>query len=108
MRTRHHYIPVADAKAGMLLGAPANAVSGGAASFSLPAGHTLTQENLHHFEAHCVEFIFVDEPDLRSDEDVAIDSARVAKRVMDIFEGADLTEPTVLALFDQVLLYRNA
>ena len=108
MRTRHHYIPLADAKVGMLLGAPANAVSGGAMSFSLPSGHALTEENLHHLEAHCVEFIFVDEPDSRTDEVVAVDTARVAGRVLRIFEGADLAEPNLAALFEQVLCYRNA
>jgi hypothetical protein len=108
MRTRHHYIPLGDAKVGMLLGAPADAVSGGAMSFSLPAGHTLTDDNLHHLLAHCVEFIFVDEPDTRADEEVAADAARVAGRLLRIFDGADHSDPNLSALFEQVLRYRNA
>ncbi len=77
-------------------------------SFSLPAGHTLTDDNLRQIASHRVEFIFIAEPDLRSDEDVAIDTARVAGQVMRIFERANLSDPTMAALFDQVLTYRSA
>jgi hypothetical protein len=31
-----------------------------------------------------------------------------AKRVMEIFTGADLGDPTMATLFDQVLAYRSA
>ena len=108
MRTRHRYIPVAEAQACMVLAAPANAVSGGSMSFSLPAGHSLTDDNLYQIAAHHVEYIFLAEADPRSDEDVAVDAARVAGEVMRIFDGADLSDPTMAALFDQVLCYRSA
>ena len=108
MRTRHHYIPIVDAKEGMVLGAPANAVSGGSLSFSLPSGHALTEENLHQLSAHHVEFIFVLQPDTRSDEQVAIDAALAARRIIRIIEAADFTDANMAALFDQVLAYRSA
>lgn len=107
MRTRHRYIPVTEAEVGMLLGAPANDVRGGAMSFSLPTGHALTEENLHQLHRHHVEFIFVALPDLRADHVVADDAAAVAGQVMRIFEGADLADPTMAELFDLILTYRS-
>ncbi len=108
MRTRQRYIPIIEAQAGMALGAPANAVSGGAMNFSLPAGHVLTEDNLHLLDAHRVEFIFVTEPDLRTEQEIAADAALVEQQVMRIFAGADLSDPTMAGLFDQVLAYRSA
>lgn len=108
MRTRRYYVPIGEAREGMLLGAPANAVSGGSLSFSLPAGHALTEENLHQLIAHHVEFIFVLHPDSRTNEQVAIDAAMAARRIIKIFEGADFSDATTAFLFDQILRYRSA
>lgn len=108
MRQRQRYLPVTDAHEGMVLHSPANAVRGGAVHFSLPAGHTLTDENVHQLQSHQVEFIYVVEPDERSDEQVALDTALVAGRVLQIFHGADLSDPTTAQLFEQILAYRNS
>ena len=108
MRTRHHYIPIVDAREGMVLGAPANAVSGGSMSFSLPSGHALTEENLHQLLVHHVEYVFVLKPDTRTDEQVAIDAAMAARRIIKIFDGADFSDANTATLFDQVLTYRSA
>ena len=108
MRSRQHYIPIDDATEGMILGAPSNAVSGGAVQFSLPSGHSLTEENLRQLLVHQVEFIFVMKPDTRSDEQVAIDTAMAARRTLKIFEAADFSDANTAALFDQVLIYRSA
>jgi hypothetical protein len=108
MRSRHHYLPIDEVEAGMVLGSDANAVTGGAESFSLPAGHTLTDDNLHQMVAHQVEFVFVVKPDTRTDEQVAVDSAQAARRMIRIFEGADFSDPNTAALFDQVLGFRSA
>ena len=108
MRTRLRYLPIIEAAAGMVLGAPVRVASHGQLRFSLPAGHTLTEDNLHQLVAHRAEFIFIDEPDRRSDEEVAVDAARAAHRVMEIFSAADLSDPTMAALFDRVLSYRSA
>lgn len=108
MRKRHHYIPIVDAREGMVLGARANAVRGGSLNFSLPVGHALTEENLHQLIAHQVEFIFVLQSDTRTDEQVAIDAAMAARRIIRIFEGADFSDPNTATLFDQVLAYRSA
>lgn len=106
-RTRQRYIPIPEAEAGMVLYSPANAVRSGSRQFSLPAGHTLTEDNLHQLQAHHVEYIYISEPDQRSDEQVAEDTAGVAGRVLRIFGPADMEEPVTAALFEQVLAYRN-
>ena len=108
MRTRPRYISLIEVEAGMVLGAQVNVINHGVMRFSLPAGHTLTADNLHQLAAHHAECIFVAEPDTRPDEQVAIDAAQAAHRVMEIFSGAGLSDPTTAALFDQVLTYRSA
>lgn len=92
----------------MVLHSKANAVRGGSVLFSLPEGHTLTEENVQQLQRHQVEFIYIEEPDTRSDAQVALDAATVAGRVLQIFHGADLTDPVTVALFDQVLSFRSS
>ena len=108
MRTRPRYLALIEAEAGMVLGAPVSVVNNGILRFSLPDGHTLTEDNLRQLAAHHAEFIFIAEPDTRPDEQIAVDAAMAARRVMQIFSGADLSDPTTVALFDQVLGYRSA
>jgi hypothetical protein len=108
MKTRRHYIPVADAQVGMTLAERTNIVERGFLNMTLPAGHALTQENLGQLLAHHAEFIYIEQMDPRSDEQVAIDAALAARRVMQIFEGVDLNEPHMATFFDQVLAYRSA
>lgn len=91
-----------------MLGAPVSVANRGVLRFSLPAGHVLTEDNLQQLRVHRAEYIFVAEPDGRTDEQVAVDAALSARRVMEIFSGADLTDPTTAALFDQVLSFRSA
>ena len=101
MKTRPRYLPLIEAEVGMLLDAPVRLVNSGFLTFSLPAGHTLTQDNLNQLVAHRAEFIYVAEPDSRPDAQVAADAAHDAHRVMEIFAGADLSDPNIMALFDQ-------
>jgi hypothetical protein len=108
MRTRTHYIPIIEAEEGMVLGAPVAVSQRGVLRFSLPSGHKLTRDNLHQLTAHQAEFIFVTTPDTRSDEQIAVDAALSARRTMDIFAGADLTDPNMAAFFDQILMFRSA
>ena len=108
MRTRHQFIPIEDARVGMVLGVAANAIEKGLLSLTLPAGHTLTEDSLGQLVAHHAEFLQIEYPDTRTDETVAEEVAVAARRVMDIFEDADLSDPTLGTLFDQVLAYRSA
>lgn len=108
MRTRHRYIPISEARVGMVLGAPLHVVQRGILSLTLPDGHVLTDENRSQLGAHAAEFMCIAEPDTRSDEEVALDAAKATTRVRQIFDGADLNDPTLATLFDQVLAYRSA
>ena len=108
MRTRPHYIPLSDAREGMTLGATATVVKSGILRLSLPTGHILNEDSLHQLKAHQAEFIFILEPDRRSDQQVALDASQAAGRLLQIFSGADLTEPNIAGLFDQILAYRSA
>jgi len=107
MRTRTRYLPLEDTTPGMVLGAAVQVNEHGRLRYSLPAGHALTEDNLHQLAIHRAEYVFIAEPDLREDAQVAVDVALAARRVMDIFDGADLTDPTMAAFFDQVLAYRS-
>ena len=108
MRTRLLYIPISEAQVGMVLGAPLSVVNRGMLSLTFPEGHVLTDENKHELNAHLAEFMCIAKPDERSDEQVAMDAATAAGRVMQIFDGVDMSNPTMAALFDQVLIYRSA
>ncbi|WP_300112426.1 hypothetical protein [Rhodoferax sp.] len=105
---RHKYIPLELAQVGMVLSQTAQVVHHGFLSLALPAGHVLTEENLSQLSVHHAEFIYIDQPDDRSDEQVALDTAQAAGRVLTLFDGADLSEPNMAAFFDQVLAYRSA
>ncbi len=107
MRRRTHYLPLTEVAAGMILATPVQAVVSGQLRFRLPAAHALTADNLRQLAAHRVEFVFVDLPDDRSDQEVAVDAALAARRTMEIFNGADLSDPPMAALFDQILTYRS-
>ena len=74
----------------------------------LPHGATLTDENLQQLKAHHVEFICVSYADVRTPEQIAVDAAAAAHRVLAIFETADMADPVIAALFNQVLTYRSA
>lgn len=91
----------------MVLAAPLRVVSEGFLRFSLQAGHTLTSDNLRQMAVHKAEFVMINVPDERSDGEVAVEVAAHARRVMEIFERADLTDPVTAALFDQVLMFRS-
>jgi hypothetical protein len=108
MRTRPRYIPLEEAESGMVLGAKLDVIRNSVLRMSLQEGHQLDEDNLHRLRMLQMEFICVVYRDLRSDEEVALDAALAARRTLDIFAGADLTDPVMAALFDQVLLYRSA
>jgi hypothetical protein len=74
----------------------------------LPPGSTLTAENIHQLQAHMVEFICISYEDTRTAEEIAAHSADAARQVMEIFGQADLSQPVMAALFNQVLMYRSA
>ncbi|MCX7177208.1 MAG: hypothetical protein NTX56_00070 [Proteobacteria bacterium] len=107
MRTRIQYLPISEAAEGMVLAAPVKVINHGFLRFSLPSGHRLTDDNLHQLQAHHAEFVFIEAPDPRPAEQVAVDAAAAAHFVLQVFRNADLTDPYMAAFFDQVLAYRS-
>ena len=107
-RVRKHYLPFGDVEPGMVLGEPLMLTERGMLRLRLPAGHELTEGNLRQLRALHAEFVCVIKPDLRSDEEIAAEAASAAARVIEIFAGADLSNPALAALFDRVLAYRSA
>lgn len=108
MRYRQEYVAIQAATTGMALAAPANAVQGGSSAFSLPAGHVLTEENIHQLLRHKVEFIVVTAPDMRTDDQIAEERARTTERIQTIFSGANLSDPCTASLYEQVMAFRSA
>jgi hypothetical protein len=106
MRTQ--YIPIGEAKPGMVLGGTAFGVEGSYLTLSLPTDQVLTEDSIYQLVRHQVEYIFVAAEDPRSEDQKAEDAAQAARQAMQIFAGADLAEPTMAALFAQVLAYRSA
>lgn len=108
MRTRHQYIPVTQIAPGMVLGETVQVVERGLLSMVLPPGHLLTPDNVNQLNAHHAEFICIDQPDERSDEQITLDTEQATHRVQEIFKDGNLEDPTLQALFDQVMAYRTA
>ena len=108
MKTRRQYIPVTEVEPGMVLGETVQVVERGLLSMVLPPGHPLTPDNVNQLNAHHAEFICIDQPDDRSDEQIALDTEQAAHRVQEIFKDCNMDDPTLLALFDKVMAYRNS
>lgn len=106
-RTRKHYLPIMEARPGMVLGEPVFLSERNILRFSLPAGHELCEDSLRQLIAHRAEFVCIAMPDQRPDEEISLAAANSARQVMKIFEGADLSRPALAALFDRVLAYRS-
>lgn len=104
MRTRKHYLPIAHATVGMVL---AESVQDAYHRTYLPAGTALTGEHLQQLTVHHAEYICVGVPDERTDAQIASDVALASARVVELFEPADMQDPMMAALFNQVLLYRS-
>ena len=107
MRIRPRYLTLIEAEADMVLASPVTVVNHGVLSMTLPAGHILTTESLQQLRSHQAEFLYVCEEDERCSEQIALDSASAAHQVLDIFAGAELSDPNMAAFFDQVLTFRS-
>lgn len=105
MRTRTRYLPIELAQEGMVL---AGAARDRYQRSLLPNGAALTLENIQQLVAHQVEFVCVSFTETRTPEQISVDTATTAHRMLTIFESADLTQPVMAALFNQVLVYRSA
>jgi hypothetical protein len=105
MRSRTYYLPIEDTTEGMLL---AEAVRDRYLTPLLPSGTTLSAENIQQLRAHRVDFICVSCVDARSAEEIAEEAAASAHRALEIFGTADMSDPVIAALFNQIFIYRSA
>src|SRR5574343_802491 len=101
------YLPLPEVAAGMVLGAPLVIAEKGVISFSLPAGHELTESNLHQMRVRRAEFVCVLEVDSRSEAERAEAWARAEARLQRIFRAADLRQPAMAGLYEAVLAFRR-
>ncbi|MDD5296140.1 MAG: hypothetical protein PHU46_04435 [Rhodocyclaceae bacterium] len=106
-RFRTRYLPLHEAAPGMILAEPVQSVKNRLLVYSVAAGLVLTEESIAQFEVHGIQFIAVQEEDFRKDEEVAVEVALAARRAIQIFADADLTDPVMASFFDQILLYRT-
>jgi hypothetical protein len=107
METRLRYLPLSDVIEGMVLGAPVVLAEKGVNSFNLPAGHVLTETNLHQMQLRHAECVCVALPDERSDEERQAEQAVAEMRLQQIFRAADLGNPAMARLYEAVLAYRS-
>ncbi len=105
MRSRTLYLPIELANASMLL---AEAVKDGYGRSLLPKGIALSDENIQQLMAHGVEFVCISVAESRTPEQIAVDAAETARRVLSLFEHADFSDPVTAAFFNQILTYRSA
>jgi hypothetical protein len=101
------YLPFDQVEVGMVLGEPVTLTDRNILRFSLPAGHQLTEGNLRNLATHRAEFLCIARPDMRSEDERISETAATVARVTHIFEGADLSQPVMAALFNRVLSYRS-
>ena len=108
MKTRIRIINLTEAVIDKVLAESVDTVNSGIRHQLFPAGHRLTEDSLLQLALSHIEFIAILEPDYRSSSQVAVDSAAAACRIMKVFADADLGNPFMADLFDQVLTYRSA
>lgn len=108
MDIRLRYLPLSEAEAGMVLGAPVALTEQGVRSFVLPAGHELTETNLHQMRLRQAECVCIQQPDERSDAERDAEHSAGEARLRHIFRAADLDNPTLARLYAAVLAYRNS
>lgn len=107
MRTRIRFLAIDDVRPGMVLGAPAHAQDHGLLGLKFPAGLVLSQESIDQLWAHQAEFVEIEEPDPRSDDDLATEALQVEEDVAQLFGQLDLAHPTVAGLQRQLVDYRS-
>lgn len=101
------YLPLPDVSEGMVLGAPLILTENGVISFSLPAGHVLTESNLQQMKVRHAEFVCVQEVDRRSDAERADAWAQAEARLQRIFRAADLRQSAMAGLYEAVRAFRR-
>lgn len=107
MPTRIRYLSIEEVAAGMVLGAPLVVAEQGVTTFTLPAGHTLSESNLEQILQRNAEWVCVVEEDPRSEAERAADVQAIREGLDFLFSQADRSQPAIEALHAAVLRYRS-
>ncbi len=107
MKTRLRYLPISDAREGMILGAPVVLSANGVSNFTLATGHELTESNINQMAVRNAEFVCIEEPDERSEAEREAEWAIEEMRLNHIFRAADLTLPSMARLHAAIFAYRR-
>jgi len=108
MATRTRYFATPDLAPGMVLARPLTLVEHEIVTYSLPAGHVLTAENLHQLASHHAIGALVQQEIDRSDAQHLAHIQRQSDRLQMIFRHADVSVPQTQALVAVLLAHRSA
>lgn len=107
MATRIRYLPIEDVTSGMVLGAPLAIAELGVTTFTLPAGHQLTDSNMAQIAQRNAEWACIEEEDPRSDEQRAVELQATRAYLDSTFGQIDGDQSAMAALCDAILRYRG-
>lgn len=108
MATRTRYLATPDLAPGMVLARPLTLVEHEVVTYSLPADHVLTEENLHQLASHhSVGALVLQEID-RTDAQHLAHIQRQSGRLQMIFRHADVSVPQTQTLVAALLAHRSA
>lgn len=107
MPTRIRYLPIEDVAAGMVLGAPLVIAEQGVTTFTLPAGHELTDSNMAQIAQRNGEWACIEDDDPRSDDERAADLVATQAHLDNLFAQTDRSQPANAALYAALLRYRS-
>lgn len=108
MVTRTRHLAPQDLQPGMVLAQALTLVEHGIVTYTLPAGHVLTQENQQQLASHHAVCVQVEQEDQRTEAQREADALRQAGRLKMIFRHADLGAPESQALIQALLVHRSA
>ncbi|MBV1776727.1 hypothetical protein KSF73_13510 [Burkholderiaceae bacterium DAT-1] len=100
------YITMAEARPGMVLAHDVNVVENGMLRLTMARGTVLCPDTIHQLTMHHGEFLAIKLNDKRSKAECDADAAAARARVMQIFAGADFSNPAINNLMQAVLDYR--
>lgn len=108
MATRTRHLAPHDLQPGMVLAQALTLVEHGIVTYTLPAGHVLTQENQQQLASHHAVCVQIEQEDTRTETQREADALRQAGRLKMIFRHADLGAPENQALVQALLAHRSA
>lgn len=105
---RLRYLPLAEARPGMVMQNPLVLTENGVVRYTLPAGHELTDGNLDQIQRkYPADIISILEPDRRTEKQKEDASKAAETRLEKIFELANFRDLLVCSLYNALLDFRR-